>query len=345
MAAWQSHISYHPNIGFTFTPNHKARLPHESGGYLLRTNAAGFRSEREFVAAATPGKFRILLFGDSQAAGFGVGNRDRFSDLIETMVPDTEVFNYSLDGAGTDQQYLAWHEAAAIDHDLLVIAPYVEDIKRVNSPYQRFIDANGSEVFYAKPWLEPRGDALLLHNVPVPKRPWTDASRPPMPQQQPGWNAPAQVNARAAYRLLPESLRRAVRSTGLFDLGQKLIRIQHAPGYDRADNPGWQRLHAILAHWIGESRAPVLLLPVPMYTFVEETADASGYQTRYRELAAATGAYLHDPLPDLRARSPDERRAYRFATDPHLTRTGHRAMAESLAPVIAQVMQDRAIAA
>jgi lysophospholipase L1-like esterase len=338
VAAWQSHISYHPSIGFTFTPNHKARLAHEAGGYLIRTNAAGFRSEREFVAPATPGKFRILLFGDSQTAGYGVGNRDRFSDVLETLLPNTEVYNFALDGTGTDQQYLAWCETADIEHDLLVIAPYVEDIDRVNSPYQRFIGADGGEVFYAKPWFEPRGDALVLNNVPVPKRPWTEATRPPVPQQRPGWRAPARVNARAAYRLLPASLRHAVRSSGLFDLGQKMIRIQHAPGYARDDNPDWLLLRAILAQWISESRVPVLLLPIPMYTFVEETADAQGYQTRFRELAAATSAWLHDPLLDLRGFAPDDRRSFRFATDPHLTRAGHRAMAESLAPAVASII-------
>jgi carbamoyltransferase len=73
----RSTFQYHPTYGFHFIPGVKARIPHESGGYLVRANAAGFRSDREFVAERTPGRRRALLFGDSYTAGDGVSNGAR----------------------------------------------------------------------------------------------------------------------------------------------------------------------------------------------------------------------------------------------------------------------------
>src|SRR3982751_5118059 len=95
---------YHPIIGYTFIPNLKTRIEHEGGGYLLRTNSTGFRSEREFRKKKDAAKFRVLLFGDSFTAADGVSNRNRYSDILEALVPDVEVYNFALPGTGTDQQ-------------------------------------------------------------------------------------------------------------------------------------------------------------------------------------------------------------------------------------------------
>jgi carbamoyltransferase len=103
-------FQHHPIIGYTFIPNLKTRIEHEGGGYLLRTNAAGFRSEHEFSTAKTAGKFRVLLFGDSFTAGDAISNKNRFGDVLETLVPDVEVYNFGLPGTGTDQHYLVWRE-------------------------------------------------------------------------------------------------------------------------------------------------------------------------------------------------------------------------------------------
>ena len=43
-------IRHDPRIGHLWVPNQTARIPHERGGYLVRTNGQGFRSDQEFVA-------------------------------------------------------------------------------------------------------------------------------------------------------------------------------------------------------------------------------------------------------------------------------------------------------
>ena len=74
-------LTYHPTIGYTFIPNLQARVRHEGGGYLIRTNAQGFRSDHDFHESSA--QEPILLFGDSFTAADGVSNRYRYSEILE----------------------------------------------------------------------------------------------------------------------------------------------------------------------------------------------------------------------------------------------------------------------
>ena len=338
---WQSHLSYHPRIGYTYTPSFRGRLPHESGGYLIRTNAAGFRSEQEFATERRPGVVRALLFGDSQTAGLGVGNRQRYGDLIEKAIPNLEVFNFAIDGVGMDQEYLAYLEHSEIAHDLVVIGLYVEDAARVSSRFLRYNDQNGKESYYAKPYYELRNSVLTLNHVPVPKRPRTRETLPQAQTAPPDGGLLSQ--ARTAFRTIAPDprVRRAITGSRLGHLIARAAGVQRAPGYDSPDNPGWRVLSAILRMWISSSRTPVLLIPIPMRAFVEGAGDPTGYRTRYRELASAMRCALHDPLPDLQDYPPSERRRFFFSHDGHLSPRGHEAIARSVQPAMARQIAER----
>src|SRR5437588_8209163 len=99
-------FEYHPGFAYRFIPGLRARIAHEQGGYLVRVNSSGFRCDHEFVAAKRPGIRRILLFGDSFTAGDRVSSAQRYGDLLERLVPATELYNFGLPGSGTDQHYL-----------------------------------------------------------------------------------------------------------------------------------------------------------------------------------------------------------------------------------------------
>src|SRR5262245_50551902 len=66
---------YDSDIGFTFVPNLQVRVPHESGGYLVRTDALGFRDHR---TPAIDARVRVFVFGDSFTAGDGVSHGKQF---------------------------------------------------------------------------------------------------------------------------------------------------------------------------------------------------------------------------------------------------------------------------
>lgn len=330
MTQWRSVTQHHPAVGYTFIPGVKARvsLPNEEAAYLIRANGQGFRCDHEFVPEKEEGKARALLFGDSFTAGDGVSNGKRYGDLLEQLIDGLEVYNFGLPGTGTDQQYLAYQEfAAGIEHDLLILAVTVENIGRVASRFRPYVNEHGETVVYAKPYYVLEDGGLSLRNVPV--------SKEPIPKSEMG----AEESRHTDWGLPFAGLRRVARQLGLRDLAQKVTHFQPVPDYRTPDNPKWLVMRAILEAWITASRAPVVLMPVPLFPFVEGSSDPTHYQTRFREVADATGCTLHDPLPDLRKYSPEERRAFRFERDVHLTPAGHAALAASLAPVVERLMR------
>jgi hypothetical protein len=322
----RSIFQYHPMYGFQFIPGVKARIPHEGGGYLVRANADGFRSDREFEPSRTSGHRRALLFGDSYTAGDGVSNGARYSDLLEKYVPNLEVYNYGLPGTGTDQHYLVYRDVAPrIDHDILIIAVLVENIRRVVARYRLFENAEGKQVALAKPYFViDENDDLVLRNVPVP------AGEAPLDTLPEGERAHVDQGGDLSL------VRRAVNllGAGVKSFLQGAFGQNPLPGYESADDLAWRLLRAILARWIAESTVPVVVVPLPLYHYVEGIADPSAYRARFAELARDTGAVLHDPLSDLVALSPETRRTLRFERDVHPTPFAHDQLARSIATAV-----------
>jgi len=310
----QTLMRYHPRIGYTYMPNAKLRLPWGNGGYLVRANATGFRSDREFVQERKPGTYRALIFGDSQTAGDGVANAQRYTDLLERALPDFELNNYALSGTGPDQQFLAYQEFSTVEHDLLIIALYVENIQRVKSRVVKSRDQSGEEVFRAKAYYQIENDELVLHHVPVPKQTWSEQTLPaellpycypPHVIQQGATAKSLSRDVKAMIRkVVPmEGLRKAVPMEGLRravkNAAMRFDKFRPVPDFDDPHSQGWLLLRKILETWIRASRTPVLVMPVPHYFFLGSSSDPGGYQARFRELADATKCHLYDPLPDL----------------------------------------------
>lgn len=316
-------FAYHPVIGFRYIPDIRARCRTERGGCLVRTNNRGFRCDHDFITDRNGGRRRILVFGDSFTAGNAVSNGERYTDLLEDLIPDLEVYNFGLPGSGTDQQYLAYREYACdLEHDLLVLGILVENIRRVCS--SAFYYQRGEDALLPKPYYTLEGGELRLHHVPVPRE-------PVCPEQLPA-SEQSTINRR-----FPR-LRKWVGDLGLRDVAQRLSRYQPVPEYRSADGAAWQLMRAILMRWIEESPVPVLLFPMPLHQHVEGTSSSGDYMRRFRELARDTGCPLHDPLPDLLAYSRRERRGFRFERDVHPTPEGHRALARSLAPAVQAIL-------
>ncbi|MEZ4306920.1 MAG: SGNH/GDSL hydrolase family protein [Polyangiaceae bacterium] len=324
---WRSLTQYHPQIGYTFIPGIRSRVPHESGGYLVQANEAGFRSGREYAAARAEGMKRALVFGDSQTAGDEVSNPDRYTDRLEKLLSGVEVYNYGLPGTGPDQHYLAYRECAAgVERDLVVIAVNVENILRVVSRFRPYTDEKGREVIYAKPYFELRGGELVRGHDPVPKKPFLPGE---LPEGEKGG---------VAKGLPFKALGRIAKALGVRELALKVARFQPLPQYDSADHAAWRLLRAILLRWIRECEAPVLLVPVPFFLYIEGNADPSAYQARYSELAREAGCHYHDPLADMVRDAAADKRPFRFKQNLHFTPAAHDSLARSLAPAVRRAL-------
>jgi len=314
-------FTYHPTVGYTFTPNQKHRIPHESGGYLVKTDSLGFRNSSEISAD----RKNVFVFGDSFTAGDGVSNGKRWSDLLGSHLDGFDVHNFGLSGSGTDQQYLAWSEfCRGYNPELVVIAVLVENIRRNDARYRIVATENGEQKLKAKPYfeLDAAGQLVLKHN-PVPRELRE-------PDEVRAW----EVDKGGRFFLG----RRLVRNLGLRDSVQKLLHYQPLPEYRKPDAISWLRTRAILERWISEIEAPCVIVPIPIHQYIEGTADASDCQTRFDELSRDTGVPVIDPLPRLLDYDAAERRAFRFEEDVHFTEAGHKALADAVGPAIRDIL-------
>jgi hypothetical protein len=320
-------FEYHPLLAYRFIPGLKTRVPHESGGYLVRVNSSGFRCNHEFVKEKPAGVRRVLLFGDSFTAGDGVSNGERYGDRLEKAIPDLEVYNFGLPSAGPDQHYLAYQEfGGGISHDLMVIAVLVENVRRVVAAFRAYVDEAGEQKLYAKPYFELVNGQLALRNVPP--------ARKPLMEEELAEGDRARIDRGGRLQVV----RGLVSKLGLRELAQKVTRYQPVPEYDSADHPDWLLMKEILKQWIQGHDRPVLLMPLPLSQHIEETSDAKPYQERFMELAREARCHYHDPLPELLGYPAAERRRFRFPKDIHLTPSGHAALAGSLQPVIERLL-------
>ncbi len=122
-------------------------------------NRFGFR-DHEYQQKDKP---RIAFVGDSFVWGFDVEEDERFTNKLQTLIPQWEVLNLGVSGFGTDQEFLLlqqWYSTLQPDIVFLVYTDGSDDydnLKRTNF---------GG---YFKPFYLVEEDEISLQGVPVPK--------------------------------------------------------------------------------------------------------------------------------------------------------------------------------
>jgi hypothetical protein len=304
----------------------QTRIQHESGGYLIRTNSLGFRSETEFRKEKTENKKRILLFGDSYTAADGVSNKMRYSDVLMRMLNDVEIYNFGMPGTGTDQQYLIYKEFAKdIPHDMVMIVVLVENIRRVNAHYRYYLNDQQQKVVYQKPYFELDRNELILKNVPVNPNHINIADLPDTEKET--------VDEGGRF----PGIRKLINEAGLKELAQTILRYQPLPEYKKNSNQ-WLLMKSILLKWFSESNKQVLLVPLPLHQYVEEESDYSHIQNRFNEFRGIEQITVFDPINQLQQFTAEERRKFRYKSDAHLTAYAHETYANIFKPEIAELL-------
>lgn len=152
---------YHPLMGWVNKPNyHDVVTVTRDFTFFVTHNSRGLRgSEHEY--ARVPGKYRILVLGDSFAWGFGVRDNEVFSQVLESLSPDVEVINMGVSGYGTDQELLLYtEEGYKYQPDLVILAFFSNDLDEISSSIS---------YGYPKPFFLLDSQPLTVTNVPVPK--------------------------------------------------------------------------------------------------------------------------------------------------------------------------------
>ena len=120
------------------------------------------------------------------------------------------------------------------------------------------------------------------------------------------------------------------------EIAQQVSHYQPLPEYDDPHGREWLLMKAILRQWTSEITKPVIIMPIPLYQYIEETASADGFRARFAELKDWPGVTVHDIMPDYYTLPKEERRSFRFEKDIHPTPAHHRFLAELLERAVRQ---------
>lgn len=343
-------MTYHPVLGHLYVPNQVARIPHERGGYLVRTNRQGLRSDFDF-STQKGDKPRILIFGDSMTAGDGCCNQERFSDLLAHRL-DAEVYNFGLSGSGTDQQLLLLeHLGRDFPCDLVVLCVYVENIHRIMASHRPSLDRYSKEmVLVPKPYFTLNGSELVLGHSPVPHE------RLPLARRQDATDAPShgsqlQVQLAAATRRLrscPWALKtfRSLLSPSTLDystlrsLPKRLAGYDPIPGYADPSSAAYKLMRALCARFIASAAPkPMLIVPLPMHEHFLQGLRVS-YDAFFDDLCREIPDAHHLNLTShLRTLPMEMRKRISFPFDSHFSPAGH----QHVADILTQSIQDMGI--
>jgi len=115
-----------PEFGRLPKPNTTVEYPRH--GAAFHTNSHGLRGP-ELPLAKPPGVRRIVVLGDSFAWGHGVSEGLAFPELMEALLPSTQVVNLGVPGFSirTEQRYFE-QLGAAFEPDIVLLALCQNDI-------------------------------------------------------------------------------------------------------------------------------------------------------------------------------------------------------------------------
>jgi len=329
-------FKYNKDIGHSYVENLNTRVMHENGGYFLKTNSLGFRSDVEFKKKKGKKK-RILIFGDSNTAGDGVGNSQRYSDLLGSHL-DCEIFNYGLSGTGTDQQYLLFEKYAKdVQADLIILGIWVENIERNKARFRETMNFYNKNLgLTPKPYYILKKNKLELKNSPVPR---FLGERKKINKQHVQWATPLNqtflykikslVTENRIYDYLYENYPRIIDS-----IRSVIISLFYHPHMNYIDltSEGALVTQKIIEKFISSVKGtPFIIVPLPTYHFYFD-----GAKPVYRKLFQKFNninqkVYVFDPLNDLKTLDYKTKKKISFTKDKfHFSPIGHKLISNFL---------------
>lgn len=316
---------YHPLLGYDGLPSVRGRFH----GQTVTHNAHGNRGPEASVAKPA-GVRRVVVLGDSQAWGYGVGDDDTIPAQLGRLLNDgggarTEVLNLGVGGYGTDQSFLKYLvQGQRYAPDAVVLTVFKND------PVE-----NARTVAWgvAKPRFYLDGGRLCLGNVPPARAPgWPNnrllADREPS-LRIPGTQLDLARSATARFFMrrewLPSLLARD--DGGLAAVREHVDCIRNREAYEGDGMEILERLVAELKKITASQRAGLVLLLVPRSKEVEDPSAPAYYDPALAGFRAGDVAYV-----DLRRRLAQQGDAAApfLPNDPHLSAAGSRIAALAL---------------
>ncbi len=322
---------YDELLGWSLIPGASGRSISAEYDVSVSINSKGFRDyERTFAKAE--GIERMAVLGDSFVLGEQVEQSQRFTDLLEEQMQESEVLNFGVAGYGTDQQLLLYESKVQLyEPDLIIVVLYIGNDLEDIVEYQKF---TGNY----KPRFVIEEDSLVLTNVPVP----------PKQVQDGGGLKNFFAQNSYAYNFISERLRR------IEPLQNFLVSIGlRKPSPDipffkslfdeeegEVEREAWGLERAILNRFKQEVEGNGQELLVVMMPSAAQVygglgvSDVSIPNERMGEILDELGIDYVDLLQPMQQRAQESGERLYYARDMHLTPAGHEAVAEILLQVV-----------
>ena len=145
----RNYMQHHETFGSWNIPNLMMTHPMPTRkSWHIQMNSIGMRDSREFeIQKPSDTGTRVTVLGDSFTFGHSVDVEERFTNILETILPSAQFLNFGLCSAGLDQQYLIHRDLASkYESDILLLTPD-------SRLQQRFLDcpfdcAQGDEPYW-----------------------------------------------------------------------------------------------------------------------------------------------------------------------------------------------------
>jgi hypothetical protein len=340
---------HHPVLGWTLQPNRTITNHSWEFKHTVTTNSKGLR-DNETPYARNPSVGRILLLGDSFAMGDGVELSLGFADVLEHLLPNTEVVNMSVSGYGTDQELLSYLiEGEKYDADVVLLALTIANDLENNVSEQQY---GALKPYYR--WVDGK---LTVQGTPIPEKPRRvnnpeSMTRSPFPVHDfLDANSAIYASAFSVLARIPILKKRWEEQHLLYRQESVYYRWQLAVLRTKPPDDveaAWQLTIELLRMWqsatITRGSTPVLVL-IPSHLQVypsiwkqavdEFDLDPSRFDLDYPnrrliEVCRAIDLTVIDLLPDFRAAGRAGSTLY-YRRNPHWRDTGHRLAAEVIA--------------
>jgi lysophospholipase L1-like esterase len=302
-------------LGWRHGTNRSKYFTNEHGERnLVVLNEFGHRGRAHGVAR-TPGKYRVLVLGDSFTEGVAAGEEEVFTHLLEASGRNLEVLNTGVSSWGTVQEYLYLREhGLRFQPDLVLLMYYANDRTDNCIPYS--------------PGIGPRPHAFIREGAVEIAEDYDDSRfvrfLPPVP-----FRSFLSRNSLLFYALV-ERLWRPVR---MAEYRRILIQEEKALVPEETRRIGLSlisRIHSLVAPK-GIALAVVL---VPSRTILRQGGDE--WYDEIEEFCSANGVPCLSLLDAMIRAQTQGRRPY-FENDIHWTPEGHAIAAEAIAPFLGGV--------
>jgi len=322
------YVEYDPQIGHRYITDSRLDLIAPDGRkYNVRINSIGLRSDREYEPRKPSGIRRILVFGDSMAAGQYVSNGDHFTTILESNHDGVEIVNCGLEGTGTDQQLLRFiHYSSILEYDAVLLCPYLQNIVRNRALYRLSVDLKTRRwVLTPKPRFSKMEDgSWRWEGRPVPdERPFYEDATSDMLSNTDFGGSAISSGIRSRIKAM---LNKILEATYLKGLLYGLHKHEPYPDYTDKQSLGWQTMGALLREFRAiASGRPFIVAPITPITYLKYSM-AGSYRDRFREECQ----YFANLLPYLKKLSKTQQEDCFIPGDSHFSVFGHTQVAKAL---------------